>query len=32
MENAAPYHNEDGSYTFPASPWCVLVRSAFTPA
>ena len=26
MENAASYHNEDGSYTFPASPWCVLTR------
>lgn len=26
MANAEPYRNEDGSYTFPASSWCVLVR------
>jgi ubiquinone/menaquinone biosynthesis C-methylase UbiE len=26
MANAEPYRNEDGSYTFPASAWCVLAR------
>jgi SAM-dependent methyltransferase len=26
MTNAEPYRNEDGSYMFPASPWCVLAR------
>jgi SAM-dependent methyltransferase len=26
MMNSEPYRNEDGSYTFPASPWCVLAR------
>jgi hypothetical protein len=26
MANAEPYCNEDGSYTFAASAWCVLAR------
>jgi ubiquinone/menaquinone biosynthesis C-methylase UbiE len=26
MQNAEPYRNENGSYTFPASAWCVLAR------
>jgi ubiquinone/menaquinone biosynthesis C-methylase UbiE len=26
MANAERYRNEDGSYTFPASAWCVLAR------
>lgn len=26
IDNAEPYRNEDGSYTFPASAWCVLAR------
>jgi ubiquinone/menaquinone biosynthesis C-methylase UbiE len=25
-QNAEPYRNNDGSYTFPASSWCVLAR------
>jgi len=26
MADSAPYRKEDGSYTFPASAWCVLAR------